>query len=52
MDSSRSQFTELLLCHRKKKEREEEAKGPFECERTSEKRERQKRGEKSWDLTA
>lgn len=30
------------------------AKEGFECERTrtSEKRERQKRGEKSWDLTA
>lgn len=30
----------------RKREREEEAKGPFECERTSEKRERQKKGRK------
>lgn len=39
---------ELLLCHNKKK-----AKEGFECEKTltSEKRERQKREEKSLDLT-
>lgn len=51
MDASRSQFLELLLCHNKKKKK---AKEGFKCERmwTSEKSERQKRGEKSWDLTA
>lgn len=42
---SRSRFLELLLCHNNNKKKKT-TKERFECERTSEKRERQK-GEKS-----